>query len=173
MQSTETQFESKVDPSVAVDVFGSGTSEVEELLEELAGERNERLRLAAEFDNFRRRVRGVRDEASEEGKRYVLAQLLPVCDDLDLATAHSDAEAGPVQQGLAVIQRRLNKILEANDVVRFKSEGEIFNPKRHEAFDMVEARDGMEGSVQKEVRAGYLWKDKLLRPALVVVGRLS
>ena len=172
MQRTETQFESKVDASVAVDdVFGQGTSEMEELLEELAGERNERLRLAAEFDNFRRRVRGVRDEASEEGKRYVLAQLLPICDDLDLATAHSDAEAGPVQQGLAVIRRRLDQVLESNAVVRLKSEGEIFDPERHEAFDVVEAADGMEGRVHKEVRAGYLWKDKLLRPALVVVSK--
>lgn len=172
MQRTETQFESRADASVAIDgAFGQETSEMEELLEELAGERNERLRLAAEFDNFRRRVRGVRDEASEEGKRYVLAQLLSICDDLDLATAHIDAEAGPVQEGLAVIRRRLDQVLEANGVVRFASEGEIFDPERHEAFDVVEAAEGMEGFVHKEVRAGYLWKNKLLRPALVVVSK--
>jgi molecular chaperone GrpE len=172
MQRTNTQSENRVEDVVALeDVFGPGTSEMEELLEEVASERNERLRLAAEFDNFRRRVRGVRDEASEEGKRYVLAQLLPICDDLDLATAHSDAEAGPVQQGLAVIRRRLDQVLESNGVVRFESEGEIFDPERHEAFDVIEAADGMEGRVHKEVRAGYLWKDKLLRAALVVVSQ--
>ena len=172
MQRTKTQFESVAEGGVAVDdVFGQETSEMEELLEELAGERNERLRLAAEFDNFRRRVRGVRDEASEEGKRYVLAQLLPICDDLDLATAHSDAEAGAVQQGLAVIRRRLDQVLESNGVVRFESEGEIFDPERHEAFDVIEAAEGMEGRVHKEVRAGYFWKDKLLRAALVVVSK--
>ena len=172
MQRTETQFESKAEGGFATDeVLGQETNEMEELLEELAGERNERLRLAAEFDNFRRRVRGVRDEASEEGKRYVLAQLLPICDDLNLATAHSDAEAGPIQQGLAVIRRRLDQVLESNGAVRFKSEGEIFDPERHEAFDVVEADEDMEGLVHKEVRAGYLWRDKLLRPALVVVSK--
>jgi molecular chaperone GrpE len=70
-----------------------------------------------------------------------------------------------------VIRRRLDQVLESNGVVRFESEGEIFDPERHEAFDVVEAVGGLEGRVHKEVRAGYLWKDKLLRAALVVVSK--
>ena len=152
-----------------IDIIDAGPSETEALEKELADERDARLRLAAEYDNFRRRVRGVRTESADEGKRYVLMQMLSIADDLDRAAEHSDQDPDAVAEGLNAIRNRITQMLQVNEVRKFDSEGELFDPEYHEAFDVIEGVDGKEGLVHKEVRAGYLMRDKLLRPSLVVV----
>jgi molecular chaperone GrpE len=70
-----------------------------------------------------------------------------------------------------IIQRRFAEILEANGVTAFESEGEKFDPERHEAFDIVPAGERETGTVRTEMRRGYFWNGRLLRPALVVVNQ--
>lgn len=154
-----------------VDILDAVANETEALEKELADERDARLRLAAEYDNFRRRVRGVRTESADEGKRYVLMQMLSIADDLDRAAEHADQDPDAVAEGLNAIRSRITQMLQVNEVRKFESEGETFDPEYHEAFDVIESGVGKEGTVHKEVRAGYLMRDKLLRPSLVVVNK--
>jgi molecular chaperone GrpE len=146
-------------------------TETERLREELAYERVQRLRLAAEFDNYRRRTRHEQTEAAERGKRELLERLIPIADDFELALAKADGSPGAVAEGLRMIERRFRKALAANGVVRFESEGEEFDPERHEAFDVVGGTENRPETVHRQIRRGYFWNGKLLRPALVIVAQ--
>jgi molecular chaperone GrpE len=145
--------------------------EVERLHEELASERDQRWRVAAEFDNYRRRTKRENEKATNEGKRELLTRMLSIADDLDLALAYLDEASDHVTEGLKLVHRRFNEMLRANEVILFKSVGETFNPELHEAFDVINGTKLKTGTVHSEIRPGYFWNDKLLRAALVVVAQ--
>lgn len=154
-----------------VEIFSPEESEVERLRRKLASEQNAHLRLAAEYDNYRRRMKRESEKAGEEGKRELLTRMLSIADELELAFAHTDETSDPVTEGLKLLHRRFDETLRANNVIAFKSEGEVFNPELHEAFDVINGTKLKNGTVHSEIRRGYLWNDKLLRPALVVVAQ--
>ena len=154
------------DETGAVD---AASGETERLREELKAEHEDRLRLAAEYQNYRRRTQQEKAEAADAGKRELVTQLLPIMDELDLAERDAEGSAAGVAEGVRMIRRRFLDILESNGFVPFDSEGARFDPERHEAFDVVPSADGNSGVVHKELRRGYFWKDKMLRPSLVVV----
>lgn len=154
-----------------VEMSDAPETELERLREELAAEREARLRLAAEYDNYRRRTRKEMAQAGEEGKRELLERLISLADDLDLALAGAGESSDAVAEGLRMIHRRFEGMLEANGVAAFESEGEKFDPERHEAFDVAVVTGSKPETVYREIRRGYLWNGKLLRPALVVVAQ--
>lgn len=154
-----------------VEIFNPDEIEIKRLREELSSERDARLRLAAEFDNYRRRTRQESAQAAEAGKRELLERLVSLADDLDLALANADGSPGAVAEGLRLIHKRFHTLLEADGVVPFESKGERFDPERHEAFDVVSGAENEPETVHTEMRRGYFWKDKLLRPALVVIAQ--
>lgn len=170
-QSTQTQpteespvFIDEVDLSHPVE------DETARLREELQTERDNYLRLAAEYENYRRRTKNEQATAAEKGKRELLERLLTLADDFDLALANAnDASDGRIIEGLQLIERRLKAVLDANAVVAFDSAGVVFNPELHEAFDVAPGAEGESGKVHSELRRGYLWNERLLRPALVIV----
>lgn len=139
------------------------------LREELEAERDSHLRLAAEYKNYRRRIEQENTEAADRGKRELLMQLVSLADDLDRAVAGLNETPEAVAAGVRMIHRRFRDILEANTVVAFESEGEKFDPERHEAFAVVAGGERESGMVHEQMRRGYFWKDRLFRPALVVV----
>jgi len=141
------------------------------LREELEAERDKYLRLAAEYKNYRRRTEQENADAADKGKRELLLQLVTLADDLDRASAGLKESPEAVAEGVGMIHRRLRGILEANTVIAFESKGERFDPERHEAFAVVPVGDGESGIVHEEMRRGYFWRDRLFRPALVVVGQ--
>jgi molecular chaperone GrpE len=143
--------------------------EIARLQEDLTTERERRLRLLAEFDNYRRRTKQERALAEETGKREVLLALLDVKDDVDRALLHIRETADAVADGLRLIQQRFSNLLEANGVTAFESEGEVFDPEIHEAVTMIDGDGEQSGTVYSEHRRGYLMNGKLLRPARVAV----
>jgi molecular chaperone GrpE len=152
-------------------LFHPGKDETVHLREELKAERDKRLRLAAEYENYRRRTKREREKAADEGKRELLLRMLAIADELKLAAVHLDETSDIIAEGLKLVRRRFDETLQANSVVPFKSEGEIFNPEIHEAFDVASSTKSKPGTVYSEIRRGYFWNDKLLRPALVVVAQ--
>ena len=154
-----------------VEIFKPLETEIEHLREELASERAARLRLAAEYENYRRRTKRERARAADEGKRELLERLISLADDLELALANADESSDTVAEGLQIIQRRFSSLLEANGVAGFESERDTFDPERHEAFDVINDSKTEPGKVHTQIRRGYFWNDKLLRPALVVVAQ--
>jgi molecular chaperone GrpE len=152
------------------DVIDGGQQAVSSLEEELASERDLRLRLLAEFDNYRRRTRQEHAVAEEKGKREILLALLDVMDDFDRALVQIDSTSDSVSEGVRIIRDRLNKVLRSNDVSAFESEGQPFDPEVHEAMTVIPTDDERESDiVYAEEQRGYFMNGKLLRPARVSV----
>jgi len=146
-------------------------SQVESLRADLDLERDLRLRLAAEFDNYRRRVRNDQADRAEAGKREVLAEFVSISDDLDLALKNLEDSSGPFADALKLLHRRFLVALRSHGVISFESEGESFDPERHEAFAVVKDSGKGSGTVHEQLRKGYFWNDRLFRPAMVVVSQ--
>jgi molecular chaperone GrpE len=145
---------------------------VRRLQDELAESRDRQLRLAAEFDNFRKRALRERDETSFRAQAALAARLLDVLDDLDrLVAGTGPAAAGEViQQALVLIDRKLRKELEGAGLERIDPVGQPFDPSIHEAVSVVPPGPGQaDHTVSATFQAGYRFKGALIRPARVQV----
>ena len=174
MQGLEHVQETRLSDNGLYEVIEGEPTEVSEdevvrLKNELATEREQSLRLLAEFDNYRRRTNEERGFAQEAGKHEILLALLDVMDDFDRAVLHVGTAPDAVADGLKLIRQRLSAVLHANGVTPFDSEGQKFDPTIHEAMTMIDSDAGESGTIYAEARRGYFMNGKLLRPALVVV----
>ena len=136
-------------------------------------ERDEHLdtlrRVAAEFDNYKKRVAREHEELRGRAAERLLHDLLPVFDDLERALAAfetSDKEA--IADGVALVHRALWTLLEREGVAELDPRGEAFDPHRHEAL-LSQPSDQPEGTVIEVIQKGFLLGDRVLRPARVVV----
>ena len=134
-------------------------------LAKVAAERDEYLdalrHLQADFENFRKRVHKEQASAADRGAEALVRELLPVLDAADLARAHDDS--GSVQPVFSALTDALAKV----GLERLDPQGEAFDPGEHEAV-MHEPGDGAP-EVLEVLRAGYRWKGRVLRPAMVKV----
>jgi molecular chaperone GrpE len=128
------------------------------------------LRLYADFDNYRKRVNREREEFYRYGNESLLSELLPAIDHLELALKHAagDVNTGLVQ-GVEMTLKELYRTLEKLGLARIEAEGKCFDPAVHHAMVQVERGDMDEKMVAEELRAGYRYRDKVLRPSLVAV----
>ncbi len=137
---------------------------VESDLSALAAERDDYLdqlrRLQADFENYRKRVLKQQDELAERATEGLVADLLPVLDACDAAAQHADVAAEPIAKALV-------DVLEKQGLVKLAPEGEAFDPNHHEAV-AHDPGDG-EAVVSEVLRPGYVWKGRVLRPAMVRV----
>lgn len=163
-----------------VGVEGFPEEEREQLqskLEEANGKAEEYLallqRVQADFVNYRRRTEQERIECARNAKAEVIANLLPVLDNFELALESVPVGAGglPWVQGVVLIERSLRSVLEAEGVTRLFPIGEDFNPWEHEAAIHEETDAYAEGKVIEVMRAGYKMDSKVIRPAQVKVAK--
>ena len=140
---------------------------------EMARMRDQLLRTAADFDNFRKRARREQDDAQKRGQAGVLKDLLPVFDNLERAAQHADTanDAKAVADGVRIVLKQFETTLERMGIKRIPAIGVAFDPALHEAIQHVESPDQPAGVVLHEVQAGYTIGDMLLRAALVVVSK--
>jgi molecular chaperone GrpE len=126
-------------------------------------------RSAADFINYKRRVEQERGENARLASAALVINLLPVYDDLERAANSVDAALAGLNwvQGVIAIQRKFAHLLEAMNVSEIPATGEQFDPARHEA---VGRQPGAEGQVLHVVQKGYLLGDRVIRPAMVIVG---
>jgi len=131
------------------------------------------LRLAADFENYKRRVRREIDEAASRGREALLKEILPVLDNLDRALVAIGAGGGveALGEGVRLVDRQFHGVLEKFGVKRFDALHTPFDPARHEAIQQVDSADAAPGHVAQVFARGYLIGDRLLRPALVAVAR--
>jgi molecular chaperone GrpE len=128
------------------------------------------LRLYAEFENYKKRVSREKEDLVNYGNESLLYELLPAIDHLELALKHSsrDSDSGVVQ-GVEITLKELQRTLEKFGLRRIESTGKCFDPAVHHAMTRVEREDMDENMVAEEFRAGYMYRDKVLRPSLVAV----
>lgn len=131
---------------------------------------NKYLRLYADFENYRKRVNKDKEDLIRYGNESLLYELLPAIDNLELAMKHAtgDVNSGLVQ-GVEVTLKELQRTLEKFGLTRIEAEGRQFDPAVHHAMSRVERADIPEQMVAQEFRAGYRYRDKVLRPSLVAV----
>jgi molecular chaperone GrpE len=142
------------------------------LHEENSDLRDRHLRLAAEFDNFRKRAARERVELTDRAQAALAVKLLDVLDDLDRVVAGGAAggSSDVVQQGLVLIDRKLRKELEAAGLERLDPVGLPFDPALHEAVSILAPpAPAQDHTVSATFQAGYRFRGALIRPARVQV----
>lgn len=130
------------------------------------------LRLQAEFDNSRKREAKERADFRDYAVANAVEQFLPVLDNFQLALK-STGSAEQLRTGVELIVKKMEEALRGLNVQPVESVGAAFDPRFHEALEMVERSDVPDHQVLEEVRRGYRMRDRLLRPALVRVASNS
>ncbi len=140
---------------------------------ELAASRERYLRLAAEFDNYRKRVEREKAESWNRAQAQLAGKLLDVLDDLQRVAQHYNPETATAQalmEGTQMVERKLQRALESAGVEEVPAEGQPFDPAVHEALMTVPAESRDEDHTVADVfQKGYRLKGILLRPARVRV----
>lgn len=161
------------------DAMGAATAEtdaiedrISELQRDLTSERDKLLRLAAEFDNYRKRMMRERLEAESRGKAELVKEILEPMDDI-ARFAHVDplvTDSTTLVEGVAMVERKLDKTLRAAGLEVVNPTDEPFDPARHEAVGTEPTDDPeLDGTVGRVYQMGYTFRGQLLRPARVVV----
>ncbi|MBP7950444.1 MAG: nucleotide exchange factor GrpE [Verrucomicrobiales bacterium] len=153
----------------------TGMSELEEARLEAANWKEVALRAAAELDNFRKRVARERQEAVRFANSALLETLLPVLDNFEfgLQAARAESETSSVFIGMSMVHKQLQDFLREQGVEEIPAVGLPFDPNVHDAVSQEPSADTPEGIILSQKRRGYRLRDRLLRPASVVVATTS
>jgi molecular chaperone GrpE len=153
----------------------SSVEAAESEVQKLRAERNdlfERLaRLQAEFENYRKRAAKENADFRDFAVSDAARTLLPVIDSFALALKNSAARPEDLRKGVELIYKQLQDVLQKLNVERIPAQGEPFDPRVHEAIEMVETNDAPDHHVLEELQPGYRIKGRLLRPAMVRVAK--
>ncbi len=132
-----------------------------------------RLRLQADFENFRRRAAKDKADAVQYAQEELLREMLPAIDNLERAlgaAAHAN-DIGSITEGVKITLNQVLHTLAKFGVEPFSSVGALFDPQLHDAMTQLESHEVAPGHVASEYVKGYRYKDRLLRPAMVAVAK--
>jgi molecular chaperone GrpE len=129
------------------------------------------MRSQADFENYKKRSAREKEEAIKYANTSLLEKLVPIIDnfELGLAAAKREGEESPIYAGMNLVLKQLNDFLIANGLRPVETVGQKFDPNLHEAIAREPSEEFPEGTVIRQARRGYRFKDRLLRPATVVV----
>ncbi len=126
----------------------------------------------ADLDNLQKQMQRRIEEAVERVNQRILIRLLPIVEELDLAVeAAQKTKNDSVLEGVDMVRRKLEKMLDSEGVSPIEAVGKAFDPHMHEAVLEVESPDHPDGTVIEEVRKGYLYRGRVLRASMVKVAR--
>src|SRR5262245_19416106 len=154
----------------AVRTAGERISEVEKLRAERDEILDRLARMQAEFDNARKRAAREQQDFREYALADTIRTLIPVLDSFDRAL-QSSPEKSEFHMGVELIHKQLQDALAKLGVRPIAAKGELFDPRFHEAIEMVDTDQAEDQRVIQELQRGYKLKDRLLRPAMVKVAR--
>jgi molecular chaperone GrpE len=128
-------------------------------------------RLAADFDNYRKRTRDEQESLIKYGAQKSIMELLPVLDNLERATGSLSESSDPklLYKSFSMMRQQLLEGLEAMGVKKIQAIGQAFDPLLHEAVNQMESLEFPEDTIIHEAQSGYQLHDKVIRPAMVVV----
>jgi len=133
------------------------------------------LRTTADFENFKKRAAREKTEAAQYASAALLQKILPVLDNFEMALAAAqsakDDKLASLQSGVTMIQQQLKSILLETGLEEIEAAGQPFDPAFHEAVSQQESAEVAEDHVLQQLRKGYKFKERLLRPATVVVAK--
>ena len=153
-----------------------GVSSLTEQVQKLKAEKedlmNTLVRRQADFENYRKRVEKERQADKHRGVELFVERLLPVLDAFDRALVEhkgASADADEYRKGFELIRRQLWDALSKQGVKQIESVGKEFNPHLHHALERVETAEHADGTIIGELQPGYMFQDRVLRPAMVRV----
>jgi molecular chaperone GrpE len=146
---------------------------------EKADENRERLvRTMADFENFKKRAAREKQDAIKFANESLIEKLVPVLDNFEMAIAATQSNAAnsgdaaqSLQTGVAMIHQQFKKTLVEAGLEEINAAGQPFDPNWHEAVSQQETADVPDGQVAQQLRKGYKLRERLLRPATVVVAK--
>jgi len=140
-----------------------------------ADEYRERLlREAADFENYKKRAARERQDSVTYANESLLQKLIPVLDTFEMAlaaTASDGAAAQSLQAGVLMVYNQLKSALADAGLEEIDARGKVFDPNLHEAVSQQESADVPEGEVTQQIRKGYKFRNRLIRPAGVIVAK--
>ena len=149
---------------------GSPGEQVKKLLAEKQELMDTLVRRQADFENYRKRVEKEKHHERHRGVESLVEHVLPVLDAFDRAlVGHDDAANAEYRKGFELIRRQLWEALAKQGLTRIESVGKEFNPHFHHAIESVETSEHPDGVVIGELQPGYLFHERILRPAMVRV----
>jgi molecular chaperone GrpE len=130
-------------------------------------------RSQADFENFRKRAAREKDDAIKYANTGFLERLIPILDNFELGlnAARTGAGNSPILAGMDMVAKQLSDFLTTSGVEPINAEGQPFDPNLHEAVAQEENAQAPEGTIIRQLRRGYKLRDRLLRPATVVVSK--
>ncbi len=152
--------------------------EIESLKKEVEAQKKEAnenydkwLRLCAEFDNFRKRIQREKTDFIKYAGEKIVRDLLPIMDDLDRAikAGKENHKTEDFIKGIEMIENQINNAFKTHGAKPFDSLGQIFDPNKHQAVSKISTKDHEHHSIMEELRKGWMFSDRLIRPAMVVV----
>ena len=146
-----------------------------ELEAELSEAQEQVLRTAADAENFKKRLQREKEEQTRYANESFMRELLTVIDNLERALEHSGTEAsqGGLVEGLTLTLKGFLDTLARFGCTQVEAIGKPFDPNFHEAVSQEESADHEPNTVLQELQKGYMLKERLLRPAMVLVSKLS
>ncbi len=133
------------------------------------------LRLNADFDNFKKRAAREKQEAIKYANESLIERLIPVLDNFEMAMLSANSPQGTniesLKTGVTMISTQLQSALNDAGLEEINAQGQPFDPNLHEAVSHQPSADMAEGSVLQQLRKGYKLRDRLVRPATVVVAK--
>jgi molecular chaperone GrpE len=176
-ENIQTQTD-KPQPHSATDAATTAESESTEegaftqLQSDLERFRDLALRSQADFDNFRKRSAREKDDAVKYANASLLERLIPIIDNFELGLAAAGADSkSPILAGMSMVARQLTDFLAEFGVTSIDATGQTFDPNLHEAIAQEHNPKVPEGTVIRQLRKGFKLKDRLLRPANVIVSK--
>jgi len=129
------------------------------------------MRTQADFENYKKRSAREKEAAIKYANTSLLEKLVPIIDNFELGldAAKSEGEESPIYSGMNLVLKQLNDFMIDNGVEPIEAVGQTFDPNLHEAIAHEPSREFPEGTVIRQSRRGYRFKDRLLRPSSVVV----
>lgn len=147
--------------------------ELEKYKTELEEGHDKYLRLAADFDNYKKRTVREFSDLIQSANEELILQLIPVLDNFERAldAAKSSDDFDSFHKGVEMIHQQLKDVLERQGVKEIEALGEPFDPHKHEAVMMVEKDKSPSEIVVEEMERGYMLNDRVLRPSKVAVNK--
>src|SRR5437868_4398953 len=175
--SPEPREEDKIPPPVPAERENSSADgeATEDAVASLQGDldrfRDLALRTQADFENYKKRAARERDEGIKYANRSLLERLVSIVDNFELGLSAAREERSPIYSGMNMVLKQLTDFLTENGLEPIDAVGKQFDPNLHEAIGHEPSAEVPEGRVIRQPRRGYRLKDRLLRPAAVVVSR--
>lgn len=133
------------------------------------------VRNYADFENYKKRAAREREDAARFATESLFKRLIPVLDSFDMAMSTTTESADPAVQsmksGMSMVHQQLKNSLTESGLEEIDATGKVFDPNFHEAVSQIDSEDVPEGHVLQQMRKGYKLKERLIRPATVVVAR--